>query len=247
MTLYHNKYIQPEEDEPIAEHVKGTQAGNFILTFFAETETLWSQGPVTRVFWKSFSIRLRGCWASDGMHSTYEQPGMRYVPRMLSIFWMMFLKWVVISSYDEHVRKLITRWLSMRGNWLLIGWACTEIGYSLTEHTRKLVTRWLSIHRNLFYWYWTMFFPLSSVLPSPFPILVLCLLFQVSVPCIPSSVPCLTSLFLVSHPLFPVLSSLFLVSHPLFLVWLLCSLFPTLCLSSSVPCLTSLFLDFLPL
>jgi hypothetical protein len=25
----------------------------FVLTFFAETETLWSQGPVTREFWKS--------------------------------------------------------------------------------------------------------------------------------------------------------------------------------------------------
>jgi hypothetical protein len=29
---------------------KGTQAWNFFITFFAETETIWSQGPVTRDF-----------------------------------------------------------------------------------------------------------------------------------------------------------------------------------------------------
>jgi hypothetical protein len=84
--------------------------------------------------------------------------------------------------------------------------------------------------------------------------------------CLPSSVPCLTSLFLASRPLFPVsllcslspvlcslshfsvpcfltfvpcLTSLFLVSHPLFHVSLLYSLSPVLCSQSyvSVPCL----------
>ena len=126
--------------------------------------------------------------------------------------------------------------LSMRENWLLVGWACMEISYSLAEHARKLVTLWLSMRENwllvgwayeeiCFYWYWTMFFPLSSVPLSPF-----------FIPCLTSYVSCLKWLFLVSHPLFPSLTSLFLVSHPLFHVSLLCSL------SSSVPNLTSLFL-----
>jgi hypothetical protein len=48
----------------------------------------------------------------------------------------------------------------------------------------------------------------------------LCSLSDVSVRCLPSSVPCLTSLFLVSHPLF----------H----VSLLCSLSPVLCSQSYV-------------
>ncbi len=149
--------------------------------------------------------------------------------------------------------------LSKRKNWLLVGLACVEIGYSLAEHTRKLVTLWLSIGRNWllvgwayaeihFYWYWTMFFTLS---PFPVPCLtsyVSCL--PSSVPCLPSSVPCLTSLFLVSRPLYPILmshffvsclpssvpffTSLFLVSHPLFQVSLLCSLSTVLCSQSYV-------------
>jgi hypothetical protein len=101
-----------------------------------------------------------------------------------------------------------------------------------------------------------MFFPLSSVPLSPFPVPCLtsyvswlkclflvshtlfpvsrlcslfpvhCSLSHVTVPCLPSSVPCLTSLFLVSRPLSPILRSLF----------------SSLCLQSSVPCFTSLFL-----
>jgi hypothetical protein len=54
----------------------------FFLNLFAETETLWSQGPVTQDFWKSYSIRprystfnhFRVCSASDEIHSTYAQP-----------------------------------------------------------------------------------------------------------------------------------------------------------------------------
>ncbi len=53
--------------------LKGTQAWN--VFFFTETETLWSQGPVTRDFWKSYSIRprystfkhFRVCSASEKM------------------------------------------------------------------------------------------------------------------------------------------------------------------------------------
>ncbi len=66
---------------------------------------------------------------------------------------------------------------------------------------------------------------------SLFP--VHCSLSHVCVPCLPSSVPCLTSLCLVSRPLSPVLCSMSHFSGP--------------CLPSSVPCLTSLFRDSRPL
>jgi hypothetical protein len=54
----------PELLVPSHEHapllpVKGYTSMNFFFTFFSETKTLWSQGPVTRYFWKSYSIRLR--------------------------------------------------------------------------------------------------------------------------------------------------------------------------------------------
>ncbi len=171
--------------------------------------------------WNHFLV----CSASDEMLSVYAQPMMKFVPRMLSIFWMMFLKWVVISSYAEN------SWLSMRGNWLLVGLACAETGYSLAGHTQKLVTRWLSIQENSVLLVLNHVFPLSSVPLSPFP-----------VPCLTSFVSCLKCLFLVSHRLLPFSR--------------LCSLFPVHCslshvsvpcLTSSVPCLTSLFLVFHPL
>jgi hypothetical protein len=63
---------------------------------------------------------------------------------------MMGLKWVVISPYAEHAQKVVTRWLSMRKKWLLVGLACMKIGYSLAEHAQKLVSRWLSICENNF-------------------------------------------------------------------------------------------------
>ncbi len=39
--------------------LKVTQAWHFLKYFFAETESLWSQGPVTQDFWKSYSIQPR--------------------------------------------------------------------------------------------------------------------------------------------------------------------------------------------
>jgi len=65
----------------------------FFLTFFAETETLWSQGPVTRDFLKSYSIRprystfkhLRECSACDEIGSQYAQHAMKLVHHMLSV------------------------------------------------------------------------------------------------------------------------------------------------------------------
>ncbi len=65
----------------------------FFLTFFAETESLWSQGPITQDFLKSYSIRprystfkhFRACSARDEIGSQYAQHAMKLVPRMLSV------------------------------------------------------------------------------------------------------------------------------------------------------------------
>ncbi len=151
--------------------------------------------------------------ANDEMRSSYAQPAMKFVPGMLSIFWMMFLKWVVIPLM-----------LSMRENWLLLGWACLEIGYSLAEHLRKL--DWLSIRGNWLLVGWAYAeIHFIGIEPCFYPVI----LSHLSVPCIPSSLPCLISLCLVSRPLFPSyvsvpclpfifpnLKSLFLLSHPPF-------------------------------
>ncbi len=66
----------------------------FFKILFAETESFWSQGPVTQNFEKSYSIQLRKstfkhfhvCSASDEIVSAYAQPAMKCFPRMLSIF-----------------------------------------------------------------------------------------------------------------------------------------------------------------
>ncbi len=78
--------------------VKGTQAWIFLKNFLAETEILWSQGTLTRDFWKSYSIRprystfkyFRVCSASDEIHSGHAQPAMKFVWRMLSVWWNLF-------------------------------------------------------------------------------------------------------------------------------------------------------------
>ncbi len=172
--------------------------------------------------WNAFRV----CSASDKIHSAYAQPILNDDSEMGCDMPLCWAYAEIGSSLAEHTRKLVTRWLSIRGNWLIVCWACAEIGYLIAEHMRKLVE--------------TMLFPVncspvpfSRPLPKVLYFLcslspILCSLSHVYVPCLPSTVPCLTSRFLVSHPLFP--------------VSLLCSLFPALCLSSSVPCLTSLFL-----
>ncbi len=127
----------------------------FFFTFFAETETIWSQGPVTQDFWKSYLIRsrystlkhFRACSAWDEISSAYAQHAIKLVPRMLSMRWNSFrvcwahfddsemgrdfpLYWAYSEigySLAEHMRKLVTRWLSIRGNWLLVGWPYAEI------------------------------------------------------------------------------------------------------------------------
>ncbi len=195
---------------------------------------------------------------------------MKYVPPMLSIHWMGILKWVVIFPYAEHAWKLVTRWLSMRENWLLEGWACAKngllygwayakIGSLLPEHAKKLLTGWQRKCKNSFQRIFKIF-PLFRLSLIPCPLLpslsnVLCPPSHAFVLCLLSYVPCLTSLLLVSRPLayisVPCLSSavpspgpLFLVSHHLSPVSQFCSLSPVFftCLTLSVPCLPSSFL-----
>ncbi len=70
---------------------KGTQAWNFFFTFFAETETLWSQGPVTRDFWKSYSIRPR--------YSTFKHFRAKWRFWEKNFFWNLSKKiWFRVNS-----------------------------------------------------------------------------------------------------------------------------------------------------
>ncbi len=192
--------------------VKDTQAWNFFNTFFVETESLWTQEPVTRDFWKSYSIRLR--------YSTFKD------------FCVFSASDKIRSAHAQHIFHDVFKWvwfplmLSMRENWLLVGWAWAKIGYLLAEHARKLTTHKLSIGAPHAF---SEFF-LSSTCHSFICHLllslsnVLCLLSHVLVLCLPTYVPCLMSLILVSRSLSPV-------------SWL-CSLSPVLCPIScgSAPC-----------
>ncbi len=145
---------------------------------------------------------------------------MKFVPRMLSISWISILKWVGIFPYAQHARKLVTCWVSMRKNRLLVGWACAEIGYLLAVLAQTLIICWLSMRENWLLVGWScakigfsLGRPLSHgsapCLPSsPWPCP------HGSPPCPSSSVHCLLSpfcgsipLFVSFAPLFPVLCS----------------------------------------
>ncbi len=93
----------------------------FLKKLFTETETLWSQEPVTRDFWKSYSIRprystfkhFRVCSASVEFHSTHDQPAINFVPRMLSMD--LHVKTAKIHSlYAQCAMKSFPRILSVR-------------------------------------------------------------------------------------------------------------------------------------
>ncbi len=109
--------------------------------------------------WHHFSLFS----GSDEMRSAHTQPVMKFVPRMLSIFWMMILKWVVSSPYAEHACQLITLWPWACTKKLLVGWACVKIGYSLDEHARKSFRHTTCIFRIF------PLFLLSPILLSPSP------------------------------------------------------------------------------
>ncbi len=119
--------------------------------FFAESETLWSQGPVTQDFWKSYSIRprystfkhFRACLACDEIGSQYAQHAMKLVPRMLSVQLNLFR---VCSAWIVRVKMFTFYcWLSMRENLFLVCSACDEIGSAYAQHAIKSFPRMLSI------------------------------------------------------------------------------------------------------
>jgi hypothetical protein len=102
---------------------------DFFFSFFAETETIWSQGPVTRDFGNRIrfgrDIRLSNI-------SAHAQHAVKSVPRMLSMrrnsFGVCSATDEIRSAYSEHILNDNSEmWLgfplmlSIRGNWLLVG------------------------------------------------------------------------------------------------------------------------------
>jgi hypothetical protein len=67
---------------------------------------------------------------------------------MREIWLLVGWSWKIGYSLGEHARKLVTRWLTMHKNWLLVGLSCAKIGFSLAEDARKLITRWLIMREN---------------------------------------------------------------------------------------------------
>ncbi len=132
---------------------------------------------------------------------------------------------VLAQSLRENVYSLA--WLSMHENWLLAGWAYEKVilthhihfqsfsSVPLVPHSSCLLL--LSLFNVQCLASLLVSRPMSSVLRPCFLSPILWPIFHVSLPCLPSAVPTLTSLFLVSRPLSH-------VSVP--------------CLPSFVPCLT---------
>ncbi len=131
----------------------------FVDFFFAETETLWSQGPVIRDFWKLYSIRprystfkhFRTYSACDEIGSQYAQHAMNLVPRMLMhcaikcVLRMLSMdftcKNVHILPLAEHARKFIHRMLSMRWNRFRICSACDKIVSAYAQHMHAIILK----------------------------------------------------------------------------------------------------------
>ena len=120
---------------------KGPQAWNFFITFFAETETIWSQELVTQDFWKSYSIRPRystfkhfgTCSACDEIRSVvYAQCAIKFVPHMLSM-----------DCTCKNCSHFTTGWAC--GNLFLVCSVCDEIGSAYAQLAIKSFPRMLSI------------------------------------------------------------------------------------------------------
>ncbi len=130
----------------------------FFLTFFAETETIWSQGPATRDFFKSYSIRLRystfkhfrACSACDEIGSTYAQHAMKFVPRMRVCWaWIVHVKTVHILPQAEHARKFVPRMLSVRQNRFCVCSAYDKIVSAIIfENTQKYQIKMQILTKN---------------------------------------------------------------------------------------------------
>jgi len=60
-------------------------------------------------------------FSQQSNHFRLAQLAIKFVSRMISLFCKIVLKLVAIFPSTEHVQKLVTRWLRMRENWLLVG------------------------------------------------------------------------------------------------------------------------------
>jgi hypothetical protein len=121
--------------------LEGTQAWNFFLNLFAETETLWSQGPVTQDFWISYSIwpryssfkHFRVCSASDEIHSAYAQPAIKFVP-------VCSVCDKIHSAYTQHGFTCKTC------SHFTVGWAYAKIRSSYAKCAIKSFPRMFSMY-----------------------------------------------------------------------------------------------------
>jgi hypothetical protein len=108
------------------------------IDFFAETESLWPQGPATRDFWNSYLIWPK--YSTFNNFRVWTASNEIYIPRMLSERWNKFRVYVISgeirSSYAQHI---LNDDFEMGCDFPLC-WEFAKIGYSLTEHARKLVT-----------------------------------------------------------------------------------------------------------
>ncbi len=163
---------------------------------------------------KNHDLRVYSFWIKGSQARNLLKYLKYWFPLMLSMCENLLLDgwaWAKIGySLTGHAWKLVTHWLTICKNLLLSGWACARI---ISAH---------QVHFSVF-----LSSPLSPIPLSPFPVLVrrplsplshlctfshvfwtlspiLCPLSHVSVPWLPSTVPSLTSLFLVYCPLSPV-------------------------------------------
>ncbi len=133
--------------------VKGTQKQAWI----SETESLWTQEPVTRDFLKSYSIRLWystfkhfcGCSASIEIVSSYAKLAIKLFPPMLSKRWNHFLvcspSGEIVSAYAQPAMKSVPP-LTQHA----FGWSCKTVQiWTLAEHVRNFSVRWKSFPRML--------------------------------------------------------------------------------------------------
>ncbi len=74
--------------------------------FFAETESFRSQGPVTRDFWKSYSILPR--YSTPLNISAYAQPTIKYVRHILSQRWNSF-RLTPLPFQDDEIPEMKMR------------------------------------------------------------------------------------------------------------------------------------------
>ncbi len=124
--------------------IKGTQAWNFLNTFFCRNRILMVSRACNTRFLNITSIRPRYSLLNISAHA---QPAMKLFPRMLSQRWNSFR---ICSASNEisfaYAQNILNVDFEMGWDFPLCwAWACAKNGYSLAEHARKLVTCWLSM------------------------------------------------------------------------------------------------------